>query len=93
MSTSTLEQALDDVTDATPSTKPVAKFSFRGISASVFENTTKEGKTFHKVTLQRSFKVGEEFKANASFTRDELPIAIRMLERAHDWILDAESNS
>ena len=93
MTTATLDQAVEEVTDAADSTKPVAKFSFRAISASVFKNTSKEGKTFYKATLQRTFKVGEEFKTNSSFTRDELPVAIKMLDRAHDWILETESKA
>ncbi len=93
MPTAILDQAVDEVTEVTDSKKPVAKFSFRAISASVFKNTSNEGKTFYKATLQRTFKVDDEFKTNASFTRDELPVAIKMLDRAHDWILETESKA
>ena len=58
--TATLEDAVEEVTEVTQSTKPVAKFSFRAISASVFQNKSKDGKTFYKTTLQRSFKVHDE---------------------------------
>ncbi len=93
MPTATLDEATAEVTEAAESTKPVVKFSHRGISASVFENKTKEGnKTFYKTVVQRSFKVGDDFKSNASFTRDELPIATHLMEKAHAWIVDTEGN-
>ena len=93
MPTATLDEATAEVTEAAESTKPVVKFSHRGISASVFLNKTKEGdKPFYKTVVQRTFKVGEDFKSNASFTRDELPIATHLMEKAYGWILDIEGN-
>ena len=50
--------------------KPVKVFRFRGISASVFENTThadNQPVRFFKVSLQRAFKQDGEFRAQQQF--------------------------
>ena len=62
--------------------KPVKTFRFRGISASVFENTThadNQPVRFFKVSLQRAFKQDGEFKHNSSFGRDDIPVAMHVL--------------
>ena len=80
---------------AQPSTKPVKVFRLRGISASIFENHAKSDDrdvTFHKVALQRSYKDGDEWKTTTSFGRDDLPTVQLVLQRAWEYILDAESS-
>ena len=76
--------------------KPIKVFRQRGISASVFENHTQdrgESVRFFKVNLQRTFKQNDEFKHNASFGRDDIPVAKLMLDRAWQFILEAEAAS
>jgi hypothetical protein len=73
------------------STKPVKVFRLRGISASVFENQSKSGESFHKVSLQRTYKDGDEFKTTTSFSRDDLPVCVHVMQQAWAFILDAES--
>ena len=76
--------------------KPVRTFRLRGISASIFENTTyTDGQPviFYKVSLQRSFRQGGEYKHNSSFSRDDLPVAGLVLRRAWEFILDQEAAS
>ena len=70
--------------------RPVKVFRARGISASVFENESKSGDTFHKVTLQRTYYDGKEFKTTDSFSRDDLPVAGKLLGDAWEFILEAE---
>ena len=73
-------------------TKPVKSFRLRGISASVFENTAKTKDrevTFHKVSLQRTYRDGDEWKNTTSFGRDDLPIARLLLEQ---FILETEAS-
>ncbi len=75
-------------------TKPVKVFRLRGVSASVFENASKNGDrpvTFHKVSLQRTYKDGDEFKTTTSFGRDDLPVCVHVMQQAWAYILDAES--
>jgi hypothetical protein len=76
--------------------KPVKTFRFRGISASVFENTThadNQPVRFFKVSLQRAFKQDGEFKHNSSFGRDDIPVAMHVLHNAWQFILDQEAAS
>ncbi len=74
--------------------KPVKVFRLRGISASIFANQAKsEGHdiTYHKVSLQRTYRDGEEWKTTTSFGRDDRPIARLLLDRAWEFILNAEA--
>jgi hypothetical protein len=76
--------------------KPVKTFRLRGISASVFLNETyQEGQPmrFYKVSLQRTFRQNGEFKHNSSFGRDEIPVAVHVLQQAWAYILEIENAS
>lgn len=60
----------------------------------MFENRAKSGDrtvTFHKVSLQRTYKDGDEFKTSSSFGRDDLPVAMHVLHQAWQFILETES--
>ncbi|REK08649.1 MAG: hypothetical protein DWQ37_20135 [Planctomycetota bacterium] len=75
-------------------TKPVKVFRHRGVSASVFENQSKNADrpvTFHKVSLQRTYKDGDAFKTTTSFGRDDLPVCMHVMQQAWAYVLDAES--
>ena len=75
--------------------KPVKVFRSRGISASVFKNAAKAGDrdvTFHKVSVQRTYKDGDDFKTTTSFSRDDLPVARHVMQQAWEYILEAESS-
>jgi len=74
--------------------KPVKTFRFRGISASVFENTAhadNQPLRFFKVNLQRTFKQEGEFRHNSSFGRDDIPVAKHVLDLAWQFILETEA--
>jgi hypothetical protein len=76
-------------------TKPVKTLRLRGVSASVFENRAKSADrdfAFHKVSLQRTYKDGDEFKTTASLGRDDLPVAALLLQRAWEFILEAKAS-
>lgn len=80
---------------AQASQKPVKVFRSRGVSASIFANHAKsDGRdiTYHKVSLQRTYKDGDEWKTTTSFGRDDLPVARLLLDRAWEFILDAEAS-
>ena len=70
---------------------PVFTMRRKGVSVSVFENQSGEGKTFYKTSLQRTYKEGEEFKTTNSLSRDDLPVAQILMGKAYEFILDAES--
>ena len=78
-----------------PSVKPVQVYRLRGISVSVFANQVeRDGResTYHKVSLQRTYREGDEFKTTTSLSRDDLPIASMILKRAWEFILDTEAH-
>ena len=75
------------------SNKPVKSFRLRGITASIFENSSEDGKSFYKVTLQRSYKQGDEWKSTNSFGRDDLPLVSLLTKQAWEFILNTESKS
>ncbi len=75
------------------SNKPVKSFRLRGITASIFENSSEDGKSFYKVTLQRSYKQGDEWKSTNSFGRDDLPLVSLLTKQAWEFILNTESQS
>ena len=81
------------MSDKTDSNKPVKSFRLRGITASIFENSSEDGKSFYKVTLQRSYKQGDEWKSTNSFGRDDLPLVSLLTKQAWEFILNTESNS
>lgn len=79
-------------TSSKSAAKPVQTFRLKGISASVFENQSEDGKTtFHKVSLQRSYRQDDEWKTTQSLSRDDLPIASLLLQKAWEFILQAEA--
>ena len=74
--------------------KPATSFRLRGVKVSVFANPTEsEGRpsVFHKVTVQKIYKDGEQFKTTTSLGRDDLPVARLLLQRAWEYILTAEA--
>ena len=75
------------------SNRPVERFRSRGVTASVFRNASKDKDRppFYKVSLQRTYKDGDEFKTTASLGRDDLPIAALLLQNAWEFIVEAES--
>ncbi len=71
--------------------KPVKKFQLRGISASLFENTSEKGVPFFKVSITRTFKDGDQFKTTSTFSRDDLPIVEALSRQAWLEILKQEA--
>lgn len=72
--------------------KPVKVFRLKGVSASVFENVVAGNKSpFYKVSVQRTYKQGDELKATTNLSRDDLPIAANLMVRAWEFILETES--
>ena len=79
--------------ESSKSRKPVRVFKARGITASVFANQSKKGDPFYKVCLQRTYWDGENFQTSDSFGRDEVPVAVLMLQEAWQYVLQTEAQS
>ena len=76
-------------------TRPVKVFRVRGVSASVFENASDDPArpgVWYRVSLQRTYKQGDEFKTTSSFGRDDIPVARHVLRLAWEFVLQAEAD-
>ncbi len=79
--------------ESSGSNKPVQRLSLRGISASIFENTTDKGVAFHKVSITRTYREADgEFKTTNNFSRDDLPLVAELSRQAWLSIMKLESD-
>lgn len=65
--------------------RPVHEIRMGRIKAAIWENDTQNG-VRHNVTVSRLYKDGDQWKDSSSFGRDDLPLVIKVLDLAHDWI-------
>ncbi len=82
-------------TAARKAVKPVHVFRVRGLTVSVFENQTKtDGRNvvYYKVSAQRTYRDGDEYKTTTSFSRDDLPVLSLLLLDAFRFILSEEQS-
>lgn len=61
--------------------QPAAKFRLGYVSATIWKN-----EDFYNVTLSKSYKDGDEWKDTDSLGAGDLMNAVRVLQRAEDWI-------
>jgi hypothetical protein len=62
---------------------PIKKFRVGDITANIWERTTDKG-TFHNVTLERSYKDGDDWKSTGSFSFQDIgsiKLALAMAEK------------
>ena len=69
--------------------RPVDKIRIGHITAAIFENTGQKG-TFYSVKLERGYKDGETWKNTDSLGRDDLLVAAKALDKAHDRIIELQ---
>ena len=75
-------------------TKPVKVFRDRRLSVSVFPNRVTvrdQVRTFHNVSIQRTYKDGDGYKATHSLGKDDLPVIQLLLAQAWEWIVQEEA--
>jgi hypothetical protein len=65
---------------------PAKKVKVGGIEVAVWENSSKEGKKFFTTTMERNYKMGEEWKKTNSLRTDDLPKAILALQEAYHFV-------
>jgi len=76
--------------------KPVQTYRLHGVSVSIFANHAKangEDTVFYKVSIQRTYKDGDEFRTTTSFGRDDLPIVEILARRASEYIFEQETST
>jgi len=74
--------------------KPVKVFRIGYVSGSIFLNEidTEGGRrTIRNVNLQRRYKDGDEWKSSTSFGLADIPLAIRVLQLAQQFVEEAEA--
>lgn len=68
-------------------TRPAHEIRVARIKATIWANETQHG-TRHNVTVSRLYKNDDDqWQDSHSFGRDDLPLVIKALDQAHDWIL------
>lgn len=73
--------------------KPTHEIRLGAIKAAIWKNQTKVGVRY-SVTVARLYKDGEKWEQTASFGRDDLLLAAKVLDLAHSWVFqqsEAES--
>lgn len=61
------------------------------VEASIFLNSTKEGRTFRNVQIRRRYRDGEQWKLSSSFTLNDLPVLLQVAKLALDWVAQNEA--
>lgn len=73
----------------TTSNKPVHSIRYGNVRAAIWQND----KGFHNVTLERSYRKGEQWKSTDSFGRDDLPKLTKAVDEAYGWIFQNGSTA
>ncbi len=66
--------------------EPVKKVKVGGIEAAVWENSSKEGNKFFTTTIERNYKLNDEWKKTSSLRANDLPKAILALQKAFEFV-------
>jgi hypothetical protein len=65
--------------------QPIHRIRLGAVAASVFANEN-GGKTYFNVSIERSYKDGDDWKHTRSFGRDDLLSVAKVADLAHSWI-------
>lgn len=81
-------------TESRAATKPVKVFRAARLSVSIFPNRVAVRgyeRTFHNVSIQRTYKDGDSLKTTHSFGKDDLPALQLLVAQAWAWIVTEEA--
>lgn len=67
--------------------KPVHQVRMGRIRAAIWLNNTEAGPR-HNVTVSRLYRDGDQWRDSASFGREDLPVLVKVCDRAHTWIFE-----
>jgi len=69
--------------------EPAAKFRDRGLTVTVWENDTEDGKTYYSANLTKSYKdSSDNWKETTSLNADDMLRAANLLQQAYNKILE-----
>lgn len=66
--------------------QPAHEYKLGKIKAAIWANEADNHDVWFNVTLTRSYKNGETWKDTTSLGRDDLPVAIKAMDMAYNWI-------
>jgi hypothetical protein len=66
-------------------TKPVHEIRLGKVKAAIWANSSDQG-VWHAVSLARLYMSDEGWRSSDSFGRDDIPLLIKVLVSAYDWI-------
>jgi hypothetical protein len=72
--------------------KPVHEVRLGRIKAAVWANTGESG-VWYSVVISRLYKDGDQWKRSESFSRDDLPLVIKVADLVHTWIYEHQGTS
>ena len=65
---------------------PRARFTAGGVQVAIWENEGKEGRTYNTVSMERRYKVGDQWKSTSSLKQEDIPKAVLALQTAYEYI-------
>jgi hypothetical protein len=71
------------------SNKPVHEVRLGRIKAAVWANTGESG-VWYSVVISRLYKEGDAWKRSESFSRDDLPLVMKVADQVHTWIYEQQ---
>ena len=70
--------------------QPAHEIRLASIRATIWLNSDGE-RSWYSVSIARSYRDGDEWKAAQSFRRDDLPLVSKASEMAYAWIWQVET--
>ena len=69
--------------------RPIHEIRIGSVVAAIWANAADGGRTYHTVTPYRVYKDGQgQWHRSTSFDRDDLPLLVKVADRAHDYIFN-----
>ena len=68
------------------SRKPVQQFKVCGIQVAIWRNESKECQEFSSISMDKRYKIGEEWRSTTSLKASDLPKAILALQKAYEFL-------
>ena len=72
--------------------KPVHEVRLGRIKAAVWANTGETG-VWYSVVISRLYKEGDAWKRSESFSRDDLPLVMKVADEVHTWIYQQQGSA
>jgi hypothetical protein len=66
--------------------EPVKKIKVGGVEVAVWKNSSKEGREFFTTTMERNYKLEEDWKKTNTLRDNDLPKAILALQKAFEFV-------